>query len=165
MASPPQSFRSGRSIRRTPKLIQQLLACSTRAIWTEMREAIGSALPKPRKKAERPRFKLMAAVPFIDAILEADRKAPRKQRHTVRRIWQRIQEELAGCQICQRTVRQYVHDRKRALGLLERKTYVPQSYDWGVEPQVDWYEAYADLGGERVSDLGPRPQCRRRITH
>ncbi len=115
-----------------------------------VREAIGSALPKPQKKTERPRYKLVAAVPFIDAILEADRRAPRKQRHTARRIWQRIQEELAGCQIGQRTVRQYVHDRKRALGLLERETYIPQSYDWGVEAQVDWYEAYADLAGERV---------------
>ena len=27
---------------------------------------------------------------------------------------------------------------------------MPQSYDWGVEAQVDWYEAYADLDGERV---------------
>jgi transposase len=115
-----------------------------------VREAIGSALPKPRKKTERPRFKLGEAVSFIDAILEADRKAPRKQRHTARRIWQRIQEELPGCKICQRTVRQYVHDRKRALGFLERETYVPQSYDWGVEAQVDWYEAFADLAGERV---------------
>ena len=26
----------------------------------------------------------------------------------------------------------------------------PQSYDPGVEAQVDWYEAYADLDGERV---------------
>jgi hypothetical protein len=26
---------------------------------------------------------------------------------------------------------------------------VPQSYDWGSEAQVDWYEGYADLGGER----------------
>lgn len=115
-----------------------------------VREAIGNALPKPRKRTERPRFKLVAAVAFIDGILEADRKAPRKQRHTARRVWQRIQEELPDCKICQRTVRQYVHDRKRALGILERETYVPQSYDWGVEGQVDWYESYADLAGERV---------------
>jgi hypothetical protein len=31
-----------------------------------------------------------------------------------------------------------------------RETCVPQSYAWGVETQVDWYEAYADLAGERV---------------
>ena len=36
------------------------------------------------------------------------------------------------------------------LGLLDRETCVPQSYAWGVEAQVDWYEAYADLAGERV---------------
>ena len=31
-----------------------------------------------------------------------------------------------------------------------REVFVPQSYDWGVEAQVDWYEAYAILGGERI---------------
>jgi len=97
-----------------------------------VREAIGSALPKPRKKTERPRWKMKAAVDFIDTILEADRKAPRKQRHTAYRIWERIQTELPGCQVGERTVRQYVHDRRRALGLLEWETCVPQSYAWGV---------------------------------
>ena len=86
----------------------------------------------------------------MDAILEADRKAPRKQRHTAHRIWERIQSELPECKIAERTVREYVHDRKIALGLLVRETCVPQSYAWGVEAQVDWYEAYADLAGERT---------------
>jgi len=40
--------------------------------------------------------------------------------------------------------------RKHALGLAEHEVFVPQSYDWGVEAQVDWYEAYADLDGERI---------------
>jgi hypothetical protein len=71
-----------------------------------VREAIGSALPKPRKKTERPRWKLKAAVEFIDAILEGDRKAPRKQRHTAHRIWMRMQRELAECEIAERTVRE-----------------------------------------------------------
>jgi len=115
-----------------------------------VREAIGSAIPKARKKAERPRWKLQEAVAFIDAILEADRKAPRKQRHTAHRIWMRIEAELPGCKIAERTVREYVHDRKIALGLIVRETCVPQSYAWGVEAQIDWYEAYADLGGERA---------------
>jgi hypothetical protein len=115
-----------------------------------VREAIGSALPRPRKKPERPRWKLKAAVQFVDAILEADRKAPRKQRHTAHRIWTRMQHELPECKIAERTVREYVHDRKIALGLMVRETCVPQSYAWGVEAQMDWYEAYADLAGERV---------------
>ncbi len=83
-------------------------------------------------------------------MLAADRKAPRKQRHTAHRIWERIQHELPECEIGERTVRQYVHQRKIALGMLVREICVPQSYSWGVEGQVDWYEAYADLAGERV---------------
>jgi transposase len=115
-----------------------------------VREAIGSALPEARKKAERPRWKMEAAVPFVDQILETDRKAPRKQRHTAHRIWERIRKEKPECQICERTVRQYVQFRKIELGVTVNETFVPQSYDWGVEAQVDWYEAYADLSGERT---------------
>jgi transposase len=115
-----------------------------------VREAIRSAIPARRKKTERPRVKMAAVAEFIDAILEGDRKAPRKQRHTAKRIWERIREEAPLCTAAERTVRQYVEQRKEALGLARRETFVPQSYDWGVEAQVDWYEAYADLGGERV---------------
>jgi hypothetical protein len=50
----------------------------------------------------------------------------------------------------ERTVRQYVERRKHALGRAEHETFVPQNYRWGVEAQVDWYEAYADLDGERI---------------
>jgi hypothetical protein len=50
----------------------------------------------------------------------------------------------------ERTVRQYVERRKRELGLAEPEMFVPQSYRWGVEAQIDWYEAYADLDGERI---------------
>ena len=32
-----------------------------------------------------------------------------------------------------RTVRQYVEQRKQSLGFGRRETFVPQSYDWGVE--------------------------------
>ena len=44
-------------------------------------------------------------VPFIDAILEADRAAPRKQRHTAHRVYQRIRTELPGCEVAESTVR------------------------------------------------------------
>ena len=114
-----------------------------------VREAVASALPPPRKKPARRRAKLAPAVGFIDRILKEDRKAPRKQRHTAHRIWNRIREETS-CEVAERTVRQYVQERKRELGLEKRETFVPQSYDWGQEAQVDWYESWAEMDGERV---------------
>lgn len=115
-----------------------------------VREAIHSAVPARRKKTERPQTKMNSAAGFIEAILEEDRKAPRKQRHTARRIWERIRAEVPGCTAAERTVRKYVEQRKRELGLSVCEVFVPQSYSWGAEAQVDWYEAWADLGGERV---------------
>jgi transposase len=114
-----------------------------------VREAIGSALPKTRKKTERPHLKLQGVILLIDQILQDDCQAPRKQRHTAHRIWARLRQERPDCLVAERTVREYVHDRKLTLGLLARQVCVAQSYEWGVEAQVDWYEAYADLGGER----------------
>ena len=114
-----------------------------------VREAIASALPKPRKTTSRSRWRLGPAVDFIHGILEGDRKAPRKQRHTAHRIWKRIQQELPDCEVGERSVRQYVQGRKREMGWETRETFVPQSYSWGGEGQVDWYEAYADLEGTR----------------
>lgn len=116
-----------------------------------VREALGTAVPVEKPPRPRPRPRLTPVVPFIEAILEGDRQAPRKQRHTAHRIYQRIQEELPDCPIAESTVRRYVRERKAALGLLQRETFVPQCYAWGVEAQVDWYEAVADLSGERVT--------------
>jgi len=119
-----------------------------------VREAIGSALPAPRKKVVRPHWKLTPVAEFVDGILEADKKAPRKQRHTAHRIFERIRREMPDCVACERTVRNYVHKRKLALGLMVHETFVPQSYNWGVEAQVDWYDAWADLSGERTKLQG-----------
>src|SRR5262249_24630399 len=65
--------------------------------------------------------------------------------------YQRLRAERPDCPIAESTVRRYVRERKAALGLLPRETFVPQSYPWGSEAQVDWYDAVADLGDERVT--------------
>ncbi len=114
-----------------------------------VREAIANAVPPARKTPVRERPKLGPAREFIDGILEADRKAPRKQRHTAHRIWVRLRKEVPAVQVAECTVRRYVRERKRAMGLSGGETFVPQSYRWGREAQVDWYEAWADLDGER----------------
>jgi transposase len=114
-----------------------------------VREAVAHALPAKRKLTVRRAWKIDPAKEFIDAILEADRKAPRKQRHTAHRIWQRIHQERPDWAIAERTIRQYVERRKRKLGMDGRDIFIPQSYGWGAEGQVDWYEAWADVAGER----------------
>ena len=114
-----------------------------------VREAIGSAVPPARKRPAREKPKLGPAVELIDGILEADRKAPRKQRHTAHRIWMRIRQEMPALEIAEATVRRYVRGRKRELGMCGGEAFVPQSYRWGQEAQVDWYEAWAEVGGER----------------
>ena len=45
-------------------------------------------------------------IAFIDAILEADRKAPRKQRHTAHRICERIRTEMPAAGVGESTVRE-----------------------------------------------------------
>jgi transposase len=114
-----------------------------------VREALAGPVPAQRRRPERARPVLGPLVEFIDAILLADRKAPRKQRHTAHRIFVRIRHERPECPVAEPTIRRYVRQRKAVLGLLTRETFVPQAYDWGDEAQVDWYEAYADLDGER----------------
>jgi transposase len=115
-----------------------------------VREAIASAMPKPRKKPEERPGKLKPFYPVIDRMLEEDRTAPRKQRHTARRIWDRLRESNPGFAVGERSVRAYVSRRKEELGLAKLEIFVPQLYAWGVEAQVDFYESWAELGGERV---------------
>jgi transposase len=117
-----------------------------------VREAIESSIPMRLPAKERARPTIGPVAGFIDEILEADRQAPRKQRHTAHRIWVRIARERSGYRIAESTVRRYVRQRKRTLGLrVAPEAFVPQQYAWGDEAQVDWYEADVDLDGERVT--------------
>ena len=55
-----------------------------------VRQALADAVPPPRKAYPvRPRPAIGEWASVIDAWLIADKQAPRKQRHTARRIWQR----------------------------------------------------------------------------
>lgn len=114
-----------------------------------VRQAVASAIPPERKRPVRKSPKLDGIREFIDDILQTDLKAPRKQRHTAHRIFVRLQETDPDHCVSERSVREYVRKRKLELGMIGREVCIPQAYDWGVEAQVDWYEAVVELDGER----------------
>ena len=94
-----------------------------------------------QRPAEKP--KLGPLIPVIDAILEVDRTAPVKQRHTAKRIFERLRDEhgFAGGYT---VVKDYVRiERSRG-----RETFVPLVHPPG-HAQVDFGEAVGVIGGVR----------------
>ena len=92
-----------------------------------------------RKPARRP--KLEPYVGVIDQLLEGDRVAPKKQRHTAKRIYDRLREEH-GFRGGYTIVKDYVRERRRRL----REMYVPLSHPPG-HAQCDFGQAKAVIGG------------------
>ena len=79
-----------------------------------------SAPPGYRQAGARVRPKLDAHAGFIDEILTSDLTAPKKQRHTIQRIFERLRDER-GFDGGYTTVRDYVRPRRLAL----KEVFVP----------------------------------------
>lgn len=95
--------------------------------------------------------------PIIMHWLEEDRDRHRKQRHTAKRIWERLCDEH-GFTGSQSTVRQWVRaDGRPALASVT----LPLTHDPGAEGQIDFGEADARIAGEvRTIQL-----CCARLSH
>ncbi|HUU99028.1 MAG TPA: IS21 family transposase [Phycisphaerae bacterium] len=97
--------------------------------------------PGYRKKQPRKKPKLEVFLPIIHQILEDDRSAPKKQRHTAWRIFERLRNEhgfSGGYTI--------VKDAVRSWRQGHREVFLPLSHPPG-EAQVDFGEATIKLAG------------------
>lgn len=80
--------------------------------------------------------------PVIDKWLEDDLKVPRKQRHTAKRIYDRLKEEYPDqLEVKLRTVQYYVSKKKKELYTEKSKAYIPLEHPAG-EAQVDFCQFF-----------------------
>ncbi|MFD0416854.1 IS21 family transposase [Streptomyces sp. NPDC127108] len=117
-----------------------------------VREALSSAFPAPRKKLPPRRSRLDAFKPAIDEMLRADLDAPRKQRHTVKRMFERLRDEHEMEGISYSTVCDYVQWRRPEIrheaGLGPGQVFIPQSHRPGAEAEVDFGDVWVKLRGQ-----------------
>jgi hypothetical protein len=140
-------FEQIRRDRRVEKLSIRELADRHHVHRRTVRQALASAIPPARKAyAPRSRPAIDPYVEVIDGWLLADREVPRKQRHTARRVWQRLVAEHDAT-LAEVTVSRYVARRRVELGLDRVEIAVPQTHPPGAEAEVDFGESYATVAG------------------
>lgn len=100
-----------------------------------------SAPPGYRRSAAPARPKLDGFTEIIDQILAADQQMPRKQRHTAKRIFERLRGEY-GFKGKQTIVKDYVRSRK----LSTKEMFIPLHHPPG-HAQVDFGEAMGVIAG------------------
>ena len=111
-----------------------------------VRAALADAVPPTRKVPERAAPVLGSHEATIRAWLTEDLDAPKKQRHTARRIWQRLLEE-EGADAAESSVRASVAQLRVEIAGNRAQVMVPQTHPPAEEAEVDFGEFYAVIAG------------------
>jgi transposase len=120
-----------------------------------VRQAIASVVPPERRSPVRATPVLNQVRGWIDDMLREDLTAPRKQRHTARRAFQRLVDEH-DAPVSYSYVAKYVHRRRPQIALEERgrsgviEGYVPQTHEPGADAEVDFADLWIYLLGELI---------------
>ena len=116
-----------------------------------VRQALDSAAPLPRKVPVRRSARLESLKALIDAMLIVDLDAPRKQRHTARRVLARLVDEHGVSDVSYSTVRDYVARRRPDIaaeaGRGMETAFVLQTHLPGAEAEVDFGDVWVRLAG------------------
>jgi transposase len=119
-----------------------------------VRQALASAIPPPRKTPARksPRLALFKAA--IDEMLRSDLDAPKKQRHTARRVLARLVDEHGAKDLSYSTIRDYVARRRPEIAAEAGKPleagFVPQTHLPAAEAEVDFHDLWVILRGVKT---------------
>lgn len=117
-----------------------------------MQSALTSAWPQQRAAYPTRASKLDGFKPAIDDILRSDLNAPRKQRHTVTRIVDRLRTEFGMDDVSYPVVRAYVATRRPEISIECGRgapgVFVPQTHLPGREAEVDFGEIGVRLRGQ-----------------
>lgn len=110
-----------------------------------VRRYVDGAIPGERKTVERQQPVLERVRPKLEAILEDSKNWTQgKQRLTAARVWRMLREQ--NIEVGETLVKKYFREWKRK----QREVFVPLLYAPGDLAQVDFFEVFVDLAGERV---------------
>lgn len=131
----------GRSIR----TIAKLLGISRNTV---KRYCLGNVLPwEKRPKVERQKKVITEEVKvFVSQCFEEDKLAPKKQRHTAKRIYERLRDEK-GFEGAEPTVRYLVSQLRPK----DPEVYIPLVFSPGEAAQVDWGTATVFIAGKKTT--------------
>jgi len=119
-----------------------------------VRQALASAVPPARKTPERTSPRLAPFQAAIDGMLRADLDAPKKQRHTARRVLARLVDEHGAADLSYSTVRDYVARRRPEIAAEAGKPleagFVPQTRLPAAEAEVDFHDLWVILQGVKT---------------
>lgn len=110
-----------------------------------VRAALADAVPPVRKPPERTAPVLGPYEVTIRRWLVEDLTAPKKQRHTARRVWQRLLEE-EGAVVAESSVRNLVAVLRTEIAP-GKQVMVPQTHPPADEAEVDFGEFQASIAG------------------
>jgi transposase len=145
-----EQFEHIRRAAREEGLSVRALARRYRVHRRTVRQALADAVPPARRTPTRLAPVLGSHVDTVRGWLVADESAPRKQRHTARRVWQRLLDE-EGADVAESSVRALVARLRLEIGSGRGLVTVPQTHGPAEEAEVDFGEFQSRVDGETVT--------------